>query len=161
VRTPVTTTNVYDTYLFRLTVLYPERPKKDIIKVCAYLVDDRRVFMPRRPRRRFCRRCGAEIATADLMDVDPGIDRQHFSLVLESGERRQLSPAEWRLFTELYQRRGRIVPLAELATATRISKSKLRGLLYRFRRSLGGSRFSVLTHFARGCELVVHTEERR
>ena len=31
-------------------------------------------------KRRFCRRCGAEIATADLMDTDPGIDRGQFTL---------------------------------------------------------------------------------
>jgi hypothetical protein len=29
--------------------------------------------MSGRPRRRFCRRCGAEIATANLIDIDPGI----------------------------------------------------------------------------------------
>src|SRR5580704_10798490 len=75
--------------------------------------------MARLPWRRFCRRCGAEIATANLMDADPGVDREHFSLFLQGGQRRQLSPAEWRLFTALYQRHGRIVPLAELATATR------------------------------------------
>jgi hypothetical protein len=115
--------------------------------------------MPGRPRRRFCRRCGAEIATADLMDVDPGIDRQHFSLVLQGGERRQLSRAEWLLFTELYQRHGRIVPFAELPTATRNSEGALRRLIYRLRRSLDGSRFSLLTHFAHGYELIVSTEE--
>ena len=55
--------------------------------------------MARLPWRRFCRRCGAEIATANLMDADPGVDREHFSLFLQGGQRRQLSPAEWRLFT--------------------------------------------------------------
>ena len=75
--------------------------------------------LARMPRGRFCRRCGAEIVTANLMDADPGVDREHFSLFLQGGQRRQLSPAEWRLFTALYQRHGRIVPLAELATATR------------------------------------------
>jgi len=44
--------------------------------------------------RRFCRRCGAEIATANLMDADPGIDREYFSLALQGGGRRQLSPTE-------------------------------------------------------------------
>jgi DNA-binding response OmpR family regulator len=111
------------------------------------------------PRRRFCRRCGAEIVTANLMDADPGIDREHFSLVLQGGRRRQLSPAEWRLFTALYQRHGRIVPLAELATATRNAQSNLRGLIQRLRRSLGRSRFLVLTHPAHGYELMVRTEE--
>ena len=75
--------------------------------------------MPGPPRRRFCRRCSAEIATANLMDIDPGVDREHFSLFLQGGRRHQLPPMEWQLFTALYQRHGRIVPLAELATATR------------------------------------------
>ena len=65
------------------------------------------------------------------MDADPAIDREHFSLVLQDGRRHQLSPAEWRLFTALYQRHGRIVPLAELATATRNAESKLHGIIYR------------------------------
>jgi len=111
--------------------------------------------MPGRPQRRFCRRCGAEIAIANLMDVDPGIDRQHFSLVLQGERRRQLSLAEWLLFTALYQRHGRIVTLAELATATRYSQSKLRGLVLRLRRSLTQSRFLLLTHHAHGYELIV------
>jgi hypothetical protein len=114
--------------------------------------------MPGRPQRRFCRRCGAEIATANLMDVDPGIDRQHLSLVLQGERRRQLSLAEWLLFTALYQRHGRIVPLAELATATRHSQSKLRGLVLRLRRSLVQSRFLLLTHHAHGYELIVRPE---
>lgn len=108
---------------------------------------------------RFCRRCGAEIATANLIDADPGVDRQHFSLVLRSGRRRQLSHAEWRLFTALYQRHGRIVPLAELATATRYAQSTLRGLIQPLRRSLAQSRFLVLTHPAYGYELIVRAEE--
>ncbi len=111
------------------------------------------------PRGRFCRRCGAEIATANLMDADPGVDREHFSLFLQRGQRRQLSPAEWRLFTALYQRHGRIVPLAELATATRNAQSKLRGLIQRLRRSLARSRFLVVTHAAHGYELIVREEE--
>jgi hypothetical protein len=115
--------------------------------------------MPGQPRRRFCRRCGAEIATANLMDADPGIDRQHFSLVLQGERQRQLSLAEWVLFAALYQRHGRIVPLAELATATRYSQSKLRGLALRFRRSLVQSRFLLLTHPAHGYELIVLPEE--
>lgn len=115
--------------------------------------------MPGLPRRRFCRRCGAEIATANLIDIDPGVDREHFSLVLQGERRRQLSPAEWRLFTALYQRHGRIIPLAELATATRNTESNLRGLIQRLRRSLARSRFLVLTHRAHGYELIVRTEE--
>jgi DNA-binding response OmpR family regulator len=114
--------------------------------------------MPDMRRTRFCRRCGAEIASANLMDVDPGIDRGHYSLVLQDGRRRQLGPAEWRLFTALYQRHGRIVPLAELATATRNTESNLRGLIQRLRRSLARSRFSVLTHRAHGYELIVWTD---
>jgi hypothetical protein len=48
----------------------------------------------------------------------------------------QLPPAEWRPFTALYQRHGRIVPLAELATATRIAESKLYGIIHRLRGNL-------------------------
>lgn len=115
--------------------------------------------MARLPRRRFCRRCGAEIVTADLMDADPGIDQEHFSLVLRGGGRRQLTRAEWGLFTALYQRHGRIVPLVELATATRNAQSKLRGLIPRLRRNLARSRFLVLTHPAHGYELIMRAEE--
>jgi hypothetical protein len=115
--------------------------------------------MPRPPRRRFCRRCGAEIATANLLDIDPDIDRNHFSLVLQDGTRRQLSPAEWQLFTALYQRHGRIVPPAELATAAQIAKSSLRGQIRRLQRGLALSRFLVLTHpAADGYELIVRTD---
>jgi DNA-binding response OmpR family regulator len=116
-------------------------------------------MLGRSAKGRFCRRCGAEIAIANLMDADPGIDRQHFSLVLRGGRRRQLSHAEWRLFTALYQRHGRIVPLAELATATRYAQSTLRGLIQPLRRSLAQSRFLVLTHPAYGYELIVRAEE--
>src|SRR5438874_5466701 len=112
--------------------------------------------MPRLPRRRFCRRCGAEIVAANLMDIDPGVDREHFSVVLQGGQRRQLSVSEWRLFTVLYQRHGRIVPLAELARATGDVEGKLRERLRRLRRSLDRSRFSVLTHPTHGYELIVH-----
>jgi DNA-binding response OmpR family regulator len=117
--------------------------------------------MPGPPRRRFCRRCGAEIATANLMDIDPDIDRNHFSLVLQDGTRRQLSPAEWQLFTALYQRHGRIVPFAELATATRIAQRNVRAHIHRLRRSLIRSRFLLLTHHAQGYELIVRVEEQR
>jgi DNA-binding response OmpR family regulator len=106
-------------------------------------------------RTRFCRRCGAEIATANLMDADPGVDREHFSLVLRGAWRQQLSPAEWRLFAALYQRHGRIVPLAELATATRNTESNLHGLIRRLRHRLVQSRFRLVTHRAHGYELVV------
>jgi DNA-binding response OmpR family regulator len=103
----------------------------------------------------FCRRCGAEIATANLMDTDPGIDRAHFSLILLRGERRQLAPAEWRLFSALYQRHGRIVPSAEIATAAGIPASALREHVHRLRPLLARSRFQILTHRAHGVELVV------
>ena len=106
-------------------------------------------------RRRFCRRCGAEIAMANLMDVDPGVDRKHFSLILRDGERRQLSPPQWRLFTALYQRHGRIVRLAELATATGDAERSLRTLISSLRRNLVGSRFLVRTHPAHGYELII------
>ena len=108
---------------------------------------------------RFCRRCGAEIATANLMDADPGIDREHFSLALQGGGRRQLSPTEWRLFTALYQRHGRIVSLGELAKASRIAKSALHERIQRLRRGLVRSRFLVLRHGAHGYELIIRIEE--
>jgi DNA-binding winged helix-turn-helix (wHTH) protein len=111
--------------------------------------------MPRLLRMRFCRRCGAEIMMANLMDVDPGVDRKHYSLVLRGGERRQLSPAQWRLFAALYQRHGRIVRLAELETATGDAERSLRTLINFLRRNLVGSRFSVLTHPAHGYELII------
>ena len=63
------------------------------------------------------------------------------------------------LFTALYQRHGRIVPLAELVRATRNDESKLRGLIQRLRRNLTRSRFLLLTHRAHGYELVLQTEE--
>ena len=107
----------------------------------------------------FCRRCGAEIAVANLMDADPGIDRQHFSLALQGRRQRRLSPAEWQVFTALYQRHGRIVPPAELATATRYAESRLRGIIYRLRHSLVRSRFALLTHHAHGYELIVAQAE--
>ncbi|MBV9199707.1 MAG: helix-turn-helix domain-containing protein [Alphaproteobacteria bacterium] len=93
------------------------------------------------------------------MDVDPGVDRQHFTVFLQSGHRRQLSPAEWRLFTALYQRHGRIVPVAELARAARNAQNKLRSLIQRLRRSLAGSRFLVVTHAAYGYELIVREDK--
>jgi hypothetical protein len=115
--------------------------------------------MPDRLRRRFCRRCGAEIATANLMDADPGIDREHFSLILPGGGRRQLSPTEWRLFTALYQRHGRIVPLGELATKPRIANGALHERIRHLRRGLFRSRFLVRSHGAHGYELIVRMEE--
>ena len=72
-----------------------------------------------------------------------------------------MSPAEWQVFTALYQRHGRIVPLAELATATQNPKNKLGGIIHRLRRSLVRSRFCVLTHRAHGYELIVRTEQWR
>ena len=106
----------------------------------------------------FCRRCGAEIATANLMDIDPGIDRAHFTLILLSGQRRQLAPAEWRLFSALYQRHGRIVPSAEIEAATGIPASALREHVHRLRPLLGRSRFQILTHRAHGFELIVRSD---
>src|ERR1700757_761999 len=69
-----------------------------------------------------CRRCGAEIVTANLMDIDPGIDRAHFALVLPGYRRRQLSATEWRLFAALYRRHGRVVPDVELNLSRRMLK---------------------------------------
>jgi DNA-binding response OmpR family regulator len=117
--------------------------------------------MPGLSWKRFCRRCGAEIATANLMDIDPGIDREHFSLVLQGGRRHQLAPTEWQLFTALYQRHGRIVPLAELATTIRMAPRNVRAHIHRLQRSLLQSRFLLLTHHAHGYELIVRVEEQR
>ena len=101
-----------------------------------------------------CRRCGAEIVTANLMDIDPGVDRAHFALVL-SGDRRQLSPTEWRLFVALYRRHGRVVPNVELARAARISRDNLREQIRRLRQRLIGSRFRLVAHGGDGYELGV------
>jgi DNA-binding response OmpR family regulator len=106
----------------------------------------------------FCRRCGAEIATANLMDVDPGIDRAHFSILLLDARRRQLSPGEWRLFAALYGRHGRIVPPAELVGATGIAESGLREQIRRLRQLLVRSRFQLITHRAHGYELIVRAD---
>jgi DNA-binding response OmpR family regulator len=106
----------------------------------------------------FCRRCGAEIATANLMDLDPGIDRAHFALVLVDGRRRQASPAEWRLFTALYQRHGRVVSAAEIAGAAGMPASSVREQIHRLRQLLVRSRFQIVTHRAHGLELVVRAD---
>ena len=106
----------------------------------------------------FCRRCGAEIATANLLEIDPGVDYNHFALVLIDGRRRQLSPAEWRLFTALYQRHGRIVGTVELAAAAQISGHGVRDEIFRLRTQLTRSRFQIVTHRAHGYELIVRSD---
>jgi DNA-binding response OmpR family regulator len=103
----------------------------------------------------FCRRCGAEIVTANLMDIDPGVDRAHFALVLSGDRRRQLSPTEWRLFAALYRRHGRVVPNVELARAARTSRDNLREQIRHLRQSLIGSRFRLAAHGGDGYELGV------
>jgi DNA-binding response OmpR family regulator len=105
-----------------------------------------------------CRRCGAEIATANLMDVDPGVDRAHFSLVRRGGQGRQLSPSEWQLFAALYQRHGRVVSATEIAEATGIPASGVRELIHRLRSLLVRSRFEVQTHRQHGYELRVRQD---
>ena len=109
----------------------------------------------------FCRRCGAEIVTADLMDIDPGVDRAHFALVLPRGQRRQLSPTEWRLFAALYRRHGRVVPRVELTQAARITNYALPAQIRRLRNRLFGSRFRLVTHPNYGHELVVQENHFR
>jgi DNA-binding response OmpR family regulator len=106
----------------------------------------------------FCRRCGAEIATANLMDADPGIDRAHFAIVLLGNRRRQLSPVEWRLFTAFYQRHGRVVPATELVASIGIPESSLREQVHRLRQLLVRSRFALITHRAAGYELVIRPD---
>lgn len=108
---------------------------------------------------KFCRRCGAEIATADLMDIDPGVDRAHFALVLPHGQRRQLSPTEWRLFAALYRRHGRVVPRVELARATHTRSHALTEQIRRLRNRLFGSRFLLVTHPSYGYELMVQQHQ--
>lgn len=103
----------------------------------------------------FCRRCGAEIVTANLMDIDPGVDRAHFALVLPGDRLRQLSLTEWRLFVELYRRHGRVVPNVELTRAARIPVYTLSEHLSRLRKLLFGSRFRLVTHRSYGYELIV------
>jgi len=110
---------------------------------------------PARMSAELCRRCGAEIVTANLMDIDPGVDRAHFALVLSDDRRRQLSPTEWRLFAALYRRHGRVVPNVELGRAARIRLYNLREQIRRLRQRLFGSRFRLVTHRGDGYELVV------
>jgi DNA-binding response OmpR family regulator len=95
---------------------------------------------------KFCRRCGAEIVTANLMDIDPGVD---------------LSPTEWRLFAALYRRHGRVVPRVELARAARIRSDVLTEQIRRLRNQLSGSRFQLVTHPSYGYELVVQEDQFR
>src|ERR1700730_13732172 len=106
----------------------------------------------------FCRRCGAEIATANLMDIDPGVDRAHFALVLPHGQRRLLSPTAWRLFTALYHRHGRVVLSSELARAARIPSYALKEEIRRLRYRLFGSRFQLVPHPGYGYELMVRED---
>ena len=103
----------------------------------------------------FRRRCGAEIATANLLDIDPGVDRGHFALVLPDGRRRQLSPEVWRLFSALYGRHGRIVPTVEIAQAAVIPSSAIREEIHRLRQLLVRTRFRVITHRRHGYELII------
>jgi len=109
----------------------------------------------------FCRRCGAEIVTANLMDIDPGVDRAHFALVLPGDRLRQLSLTEWRLFVELYRRHGRVVPNVELTRAARIPAYALSEQIRRLRKLLLGSRFRLLTHQSYGYELMVQGDPIR
>ncbi|MFL5265491.1 MAG: winged helix-turn-helix domain-containing protein [Stellaceae bacterium] len=94
------------------------------------------------------------------MDIDPGVDRAHFALVLPRRQRRQLSPTEWRLFAALYRRHGRIVPRVELAQAALITPSALTEQIRRLRNQLFGSRFQLVTHRSYGYELVVRQDQR-
>ena len=109
----------------------------------------------------FCRLCGAEIVTANLMDIDPGVDRAHFALVLPGDRLRQLSLTEWRLFVELYRRHGRVVPNVELTRAARIPAYALSEQIRRLRKLLLGSRFRLLTHQSYGYELMVQGDPIR
>jgi DNA-binding response OmpR family regulator len=105
-----------------------------------------------------CRRCGAEIVTANLLDIDPGVDRAHFALVLSGDRRRELSRMEWQLFAALYRRHGRVVPNVELGRVARISQYNLREEIRRLRKRLAGSRFRLVTHRRDGYELVVQRD---
>jgi hypothetical protein len=106
----------------------------------------------------FCHRCGAEIATAILLQIDPGVDYNHFALILAGDRRRQLSPAEWRLFVALYSRHGRIVPPSELAAASGIAGGGLREQIRGLRQLLARSRFQLISHRAHGYELIVRAD---
>ena len=108
----------------------------------------------------FCRRCRAEIVSANLMDIDPGVDRAHFALVLPGDRHRQLSVTEWRLFAALYRRHGRVVPDVELTRAARIPAYALHEHIRRLRKLMFGSRFRLETHRSDGYELVVQEDPR-
>ena len=101
---------------------------------------------------------GAEIATANLLDIDPGVDRAHFALVTPGGWE-QLPPFEWRLFEALYQRHGRIVCVGELATAVGLAEDAVRSGVCRLRRLLTCSRFRIIMHRGYGYELIAMREE--
>jgi len=109
----------------------------------------------------FCRRCGAEIVTANLMDIDAGVDRAHFALVLPGDRRRQLSATEWRVFAALYRRHGRVVPDVELTRSARIPAYALHEQIRRLRKLMFGSRFRLVTHRRCGYELVVREDPIR
>src|SRR5215467_6084037 len=109
----------------------------------------------------FCRCCRAEIVTSNLTDIDPGVDRAHFALVLPGYRLRQLSATEWRLFVALYRRHGRVVPDVELTRAARIPAYALSEHIRRLRKLLFGSRFRLVTHRSYGYELVVRGDPTR
>lgn len=97
--------------------------------------------------------------TANLLDIDPGVDRAHFALVTPGG-RQPLRPFEWRLFEALYQRHGRIVSVGELATAVGFAEARVRAGVYRLHYLLTGSRFQITIHRSYGYELIVRDARR-
>ena len=109
----------------------------------------------------FCRRCGAEIVTAILLDIVAGVDRAHFALVLPGDRRRKLSATEWRVFAALYRRHGRVVPDVEITRSARIPAYALHEQIRRLRKLMFGSRFRLVTHRSCGYELVVREDPIR
>ena len=90
-----------------------------------------------------CERCKTEITLANLLDVEPDVNRRRRELLV-GGERRVLPPTAWALFEALYAGRGH--PLSGDFLRKAIGASALGDLVHQLRRALAGSRYRVETH---------------
>jgi len=99
-----------------------------------------------------CERCKTEITLANLLDVEPDVNRRRRELLV-GGERRVLPPTAWALFEALHAGRGEPVSSDFLRKA--IGASGLRQYLHQLRRALAGSRYRVERHHDLAYELKV------
>ena len=99
-----------------------------------------------------CERCKTEITLANLLDVEPDVNRRRRELLV-GGERRVLPPTAWALFETLYAARGE--PVSGEFLRKVIGASGLRQYLYELRRALAGSRYRVERHHDLAYELKV------